>query len=43
MARMKIEHMAAPKGPEGLTVRDRMVAHLPRYRRWLARMQPLAA
>ncbi len=41
MARMKIEFLAAYKQRHGFTVRDRMVAHLPRYSRWLAPLQPL--
>ena len=41
MARMKIEASAAYKRRHGLTHRDRLVAHLPRYARWLAPLQPL--
>jgi Fe-S oxidoreductase len=43
MARMKIEATAAYKRRHGFTRRDRLVAHLPRYARWGARMQPLVA
>jgi Fe-S oxidoreductase len=42
MARMRIEHLAAYKKRHGHTVRDRLVAHLPRYAHWMARLQPLA-
>src|SRR4051812_13610050 len=31
MARMKIEHLAGYKARHGLTLRDKVVAHLPRY------------
>ena len=41
MARMKIEFLAAYKRRHGYTLRDRMVAHLPRYSRWMAAMQPV--
>jgi Fe-S oxidoreductase len=43
MARMKIEHAAAYKHRHGYTTRDRLVAHLPRYARWMAGLQPLAS
>ncbi len=41
MARMKIEVTAAYKRRHGFTRRDRLVAHLPRYSKWMARLQPL--
>ena len=41
MARMKIESTAAYKRRHGFTRRDRLVAHLPRYSRWIAPLQPL--
>ncbi|HET7728614.1 MAG TPA: FAD-linked oxidase C-terminal domain-containing protein, partial [Usitatibacter sp.] len=41
MARMKIESTAAYKRRHGFTLRDRIVAHLPRYARWAAGLQPL--
>jgi Fe-S oxidoreductase len=34
MARMKIEATAAYKSSRGHTLRDRVIAHLPRYARW---------
>lgn len=34
MARMKIEATAAYKARHGHTLRDRLIAHLPRYARW---------
>jgi len=40
MARMKIEFLAAYKRRHGYTLRDRLVAHLPRYSRWMAALQP---
>jgi FAD/FMN-containing dehydrogenase/Fe-S oxidoreductase len=43
MARMKIEFTAAYKRRHGFTRRDRLVAHLPRYSRWIAPLQPLLA
>jgi FAD/FMN-containing dehydrogenase/Fe-S oxidoreductase len=43
MARMKIEFTAAYKRRHGFTLRDRLVAHLPRYARWVAPLQPLLA
>jgi FAD/FMN-containing dehydrogenase/Fe-S oxidoreductase len=42
MARMKIEFLAHYKKRNGFSLRDRLVAHLPRYSKWAARMQPLA-
>ncbi|HYC35439.1 MAG TPA: FAD-linked oxidase C-terminal domain-containing protein [Usitatibacter sp.] len=41
MARMKIEFLAAQKRRHGFTRRDRLVAHLPRYSKWMSRLQPL--
>jgi FAD/FMN-containing dehydrogenase/Fe-S oxidoreductase len=43
MARMKIEVTAEHKRREGFTLRDRMVAHLPRYARWAALAQGLSS
>jgi FAD/FMN-containing dehydrogenase/Fe-S oxidoreductase len=42
MARMKIEHLAAYKRRHGFTLRDRLLAHLPRRAPTLARWQWLA-
>ncbi|MBC8021764.1 MAG: FAD-binding protein, partial [Burkholderiales bacterium] len=41
MARMKIEFLAHYKRRHGHTRRDRLIGHLPRYARWVARLQPL--
>jgi FAD/FMN-containing dehydrogenase/Fe-S oxidoreductase len=41
MARMKIEATAAYKKRHGVTNRDRLVAHLPRYARWMSSLQPI--
>ncbi len=41
MARMKIEFLAHYKGRHGMTLRDRLVAFLPRYAHWAARLAPL--
>jgi FAD/FMN-containing dehydrogenase/Fe-S oxidoreductase len=41
MARMKIEHLAAYKARHGLTLRDKVVAHLPRYAHALGALAPL--
>jgi FAD/FMN-containing dehydrogenase/Fe-S oxidoreductase len=41
MARMKIEFLAHYKARNGYTLRDQLVAHLPRYSRWIAPFQPL--
>jgi Fe-S oxidoreductase len=41
MARMKIEFTAAYKKRHGFTLRDKLVAHLPRYSRYMAPLQPL--
>lgn len=43
MARMKIEFLAEYKKRHGFTRRDKLVAHLPRYARWAARLQPLSS
>jgi Fe-S oxidoreductase len=43
MARMKIEFLAGYKARHGYSLRDKLVAHLPRYSAWAARLQPLAA
>ena len=43
MARMKIEFLAGHRKRHGFTRRDRIVAHLPRYAGWAARLQPLAS
>jgi FAD/FMN-containing dehydrogenase/Fe-S oxidoreductase len=42
MARMKIEFLAHYKARHGYTLRDRLVANLPRYASWAARLQPVA-
>ena len=41
MARMKIEVLAARAAKGRLTLRDRLVAYLPRYAPWAARIAPL--
>ncbi|HUP28679.1 MAG TPA: FAD-linked oxidase C-terminal domain-containing protein [Usitatibacter sp.] len=41
MARMKVEFTAEYKRRHGFTRRDKLVAHLPRYSRFLAPLQPL--
>jgi Fe-S oxidoreductase len=41
MARMKIEFLAHYKARHGFTLRDKLVAHLPRYSPWIAPFQPL--
>ena len=41
MAKMKIEVLAARNRKHGLSLRDRMVAYLPRYAPYAARMAPL--
>ena len=41
MARMKIEATAAYKLRHGHTLRDRVIAHLPRYARWASRVPGL--
>jgi FAD/FMN-containing dehydrogenase/Fe-S oxidoreductase len=40
MARMKIEFTAHYKRRHGLTLRDRLVGHMPRYAKWLWPWQP---
>ncbi len=40
---MKIEFLAHYKRRHGHTLRDKLVGHIPRYARWAARLQPLAA
>lgn len=42
MARMKIEFLAHYKSRHGYTLRDRVVAFLPRYAPWASRLAPLA-
>jgi len=42
MARMKIEHLAARSAVHGLSLRERLVAEMPRYAPWTARLAPLA-
>ena len=42
MARMKIEFLAQHRKRHGLALRDRLVAYLPRYAPWAARIAPLA-
>ena len=41
MARMKIEFLAHHKRRHGFTLRDRLVAHTPRYAGWASRVAPL--
>jgi len=41
MARMKVEFLANYKRRHGFTLRDRLIAHVPRYAPWAARLQPL--
>jgi len=41
MAKMKIEVLAAANGRRGLSLRDRLVAYLPRYAPYAARLAPL--
>jgi FAD/FMN-containing dehydrogenase/Fe-S oxidoreductase len=41
MAKMKIEFLAAYKAQHGLSLKDLLVAHLPRYAPWAARLAPL--
>jgi FAD/FMN-containing dehydrogenase/Fe-S oxidoreductase len=41
MARMKIEFTHHDKAAHGYTLKDRLVAHLPDYARWGARLAPL--
>ncbi|HJS39686.1 MAG TPA: FAD-linked oxidase C-terminal domain-containing protein [Burkholderiales bacterium] len=42
MARMKIEFMAHYRRRHRLTLRERLIAYLPRYAPWAARLAPLA-
>jgi Fe-S oxidoreductase len=42
MARMKIEFLAQYRKRHGLTLRERLIAYLPRYAPWAARLAPLA-
>ena len=42
MARMKVEFLAYDKRRHGLSWRDRLVGHMPRYSPWMAALQPLA-
>jgi FAD/FMN-containing dehydrogenase/Fe-S oxidoreductase len=42
MARMKIEFLAHYRAKHGLSARDRVIAYLPRYAPWAARLAPLA-
>jgi Fe-S oxidoreductase/FAD/FMN-containing dehydrogenase len=41
MARMKLEFNAHYKRRHGLTRRDRLIGHMPRYAKWMALLQPL--
>src|SRR5438132_6336828 len=41
MARMKIEFLYHYRGRHGLSARDRLIAYLPRYARYAARVAPL--
>ena len=41
MARMKIEFLQHYKAQHGHTLKDRLVAHLPGYARWAARLAPV--
>ena len=41
MARMKVEALAARAGRHGVSLRERLVAELPRYAPWAARAAPL--
>ncbi len=41
MARMKIEVLAHLRRRHGVSLRDRLIAYLPRYARWAARIAPL--
>ena len=42
MAKMKIEHLAARAATHGVGLRERLVAEMPRYAPWAARLAPLA-
>jgi FAD/FMN-containing dehydrogenase/Fe-S oxidoreductase len=41
MAKMKIEVLAARAAKSGLSLRDRLIAYLPRYAPWASRLAPL--
>jgi Fe-S oxidoreductase len=41
MARMKIEFLAHDRRRRGYSLRDRAIAHLPRYAHWASRAQPV--
>jgi FAD/FMN-containing dehydrogenase/Fe-S oxidoreductase len=41
MARMKVEFLSHYKRRHGFTLRDKLVAHLPRYAKWAARLRPV--
>jgi Fe-S oxidoreductase/FAD/FMN-containing dehydrogenase len=43
MARMKVEFLSHYKRRHGFTLRDKLIAHLPRYAKWASRLQPLAS
>jgi FAD/FMN-containing dehydrogenase/Fe-S oxidoreductase len=43
MARMKVEFLAQYKRRHGFTARDKLIAHMPRYAKWAARLQPIAS
>src|SRR5260221_2838128 len=43
MARMQVEFLSHYKRRHGYTTRDKLIAHLPRYAKWAARLQPLAS
>jgi FAD/FMN-containing dehydrogenase/Fe-S oxidoreductase len=43
MARMKIEFLSHYKRRHGYTLRDKLIAHMPRYAKWASRLQPLAS
>src|SRR5258708_3951045 len=42
MARMKIEVLSRHKKAYGISARDRLIAYLPRYAPWAARLAPIA-
>lgn len=41
MARMKVEHLASYHGKHGWTLREKLIANLPRYARFIAPFAPL--
>ncbi len=41
MAKMKVEHLYHYKAKHGYTLKDKLVAHLPRYAPWASRFAPL--